>query len=447
LHPEDVAVVKRMHREHLENHVPYEVEFRLRHLSGDYRYYFARGKTLRDDQGLPLRTTGVRTDITNLKTTELALAASERRFFMTFEQAPVGIAHIDSTGRFTRVNQKYCDILGFTPDEWLNLNFQDITHADDKAEEEADYARLKSKELESYTRENRSIRKEGSFVWVSRSVSIVWDEQGAFEYAIVIAEDISAKKMAEQALLESQRKLAESNRDLEQFAAIASHDLQAPLRKVRVFCDMICESARGKVDASTLDLIDRSKAALASAQNLVKDLLSLAVINKDERPLREVDLSRVIYRVLGNLDQEIKQKRAKITLGCIATVWGDEVQLEQLIQNLISNALKYQPAGQTPQIQIESACFDHAFCQFSIQDNGIGIPAEYQERIFEPFERLHGKKGPYEGTGIGLSICKRIVERHGGTIAVDSEPGMGSRFTIRLPQYAETERLERQLIG
>lgn len=141
----------------------------------------------------------------------------------------------------------------------------------------------------------------------------------------------------------------------------------------------------------------------------------------------------MVYRALTNLDQEVREKRAKVIIDSSETLVADEAQLEQLIQNLISNGLKYQPPGQEPEIHIESTCFDPSFCQFSVRDNGIGIPPEQVERIFEPFERLHGKASQYEGTGVGLAICRRIVERHGGSISVEGEPGKGSRFIVRLP--------------
>jgi two-component system, chemotaxis family, sensor kinase Cph1 len=195
----------------------------------------------------------------------------------------------------------------------------------------------------------------------------------------------------------------------------------------------VYEGIKGKVDPATLDLVDRSKWSMDKAQTLVQDLLALSRATKEGRPFQKVELSKVVYRALTNLDQEIREKRAKVFIDSSETLIADEAQLEQLIQNLISNALKYQPPGQEPEIHIKSACIDHIYCQFEIRDNGIGIPPEQSERIFEPFERLHGKSSQYEGTGVGLAICKRIIERHAGTIRVESEPGQGSRFVVQLP--------------
>jgi PAS domain S-box-containing protein len=384
-------------------------------------------------------------DMTERKQVEEELVQSEARLRTLVDSNMLGIFEWDKqTGLITEANDAFLELLDYTKEDvlfgkvsWIELTPPEFLELDMR-----NYEQMTTHPLgrcEPY--EKQLITRNGERIDILVASAFY---KGQWQKGVSCVLDISQRKQAEQALVESQRQLAESNRDLEQFAAIASHDLQAPLRKVRLFSDMIYENAKGKVDASTLDLIDRSKRSLESAQNMVRDLLALSKISKEEQVFRTVELSKVLYRVLTNLDQEIRQKHAKVIIHSTETITADEAQLEHLLQNLISNALKYQPDGQEPVIQVESSCSAAGFCQFSIQDNGIGIPPEQAERIFEPFARLHPKSSPYEGTGIGLAICRRIVERHGGSIAVESELDKGSKFIIRLPHHLEPTGIHKQ---
>lgn len=253
------------------------------------------------------------------------------------------------------------------------------------------------------------------------------------------------RKALEAELENYTRKLTESNQDLEHFATVASHDLQAPMRKALMFSDMVIEKNKMNLDLETLDWMERVRRSLTSMQHLITDLLALSKVSRSDRPFQEVDISTVVQRVLTMLDDQIRERHARITVDAHDSVVADELQLEQLLQNLIGNALKYQQADREPEIAIQSGCVAGEFCYISVQDNGIGIPPDQHERIFQPFERLHGKTSPYEGTGVGLAICKRIAERHGGEITVESEPGKGSRFTVRLPYRQTQQELEARL--
>ncbi len=297
VHPDDRNRVQQIIQSHLMHNTPYELEFRMQQASGQYRYYYARAKTRRDANGKPLRTTGVRTDITELKETELALVASEQRFLLTFEQAPVGIGHIGPDGQFIRLNQKYCEILGYTHDELLGLTFQAITYPEDQPADLELYAKLNAKEIPSYTREKRSIRKDGSLVWVNRSVSIVWDETGQFDYAIVVAEDITQKKQVEEALTQYATKLEQSNRDLEQFATIASHDLQAPLRKVLMFSESLKIKYGAGLPEEGMDYIERMQRATKRMQDLISDILVLSRISRKGKPFKPVQLVQTASKI------------------------------------------------------------------------------------------------------------------------------------------------------
>jgi PAS domain S-box-containing protein len=432
IHPDDVAKVREVMQNHLQWDTPYEIEFRMRQASGQYRYYLARGKTLRDTEGRPLRTTGVRTDITRLKETELALAASERRFLLTFELAPVGIGHIGPNEKFTRLNRKYCEILGYTQEELLQLTFQDITYPEDLAADLALYTQLKNKEIPSYTREKRSIRKDGMLVWVNRSVSIVWDEQGMFDYAIVVVEDITQKKQSEEALASYATKLEQSNRDLEQFATIASHDLQAPLRKVILFSESLKEKEGANLSETGNDYIERMQRATKRMQDLISDLLSLSRVSRKGNPFQPNQLTDIIHAAMDDLEVIIRETSATVELvGDFPRLEVDERQMQQVFMNLIGNALKFHKDGEAPRVTITSEVRANR-CQILVQDQGIGFEPVYAQRIFRVFERLHGES-QYPGTGIGLAIVQKIIERHNGTIIAQGQSGQGATFIITLP--------------
>jgi signal transduction histidine kinase len=270
-------------------------------------------------------------------------------------------------------------------------------------------------------------------VWTEEEKGIIFEVANQAAIAIYQAELFAQEQTAKDALQEYRVLLEQSNRDLEHFATVASHDLQAPLRKIKLFCEQIHAAAKDKLDPDTLDLMRRVDRAIITAQKLVTDLLALSKAANSTRPFSQVDLSAVLHKVLANLDVQIQEKKAQIDVGQLVTLIGDPTQFEQLLQNLIENSLKYQPEGQKPVIKIYSDCQHEQYCELIVEDNGIGFDSAQAERIFQPFERLHGKSSPYEGTGVGLAICKRIAERHQGSIKAQSSPGHGAKFTVRLP--------------
>lgn len=225
------------------------------------------------------------------------------------------------------------------------------------------------------------------------------------------------------------RRLEISNRELEQFAAIASHDLQEPLRKVRMFSQMIAEQCTddGK------EYVERMQASVSRMQDLITDVLALSRINRTGQPFQTVDLNQCIQNVLDDLALTIQEEKPHLVIEPLLCVEGDGRQLEQLFLNLIGNALKFHLPGEAPNIHISGAMSGKGQYCISVSDQGIGFNPIYQERIFEPFERLHGRTGKYMGTGMGLAIARKIVERHNGTIQVVSQEGDGTCFMVTLP--------------
>jgi signal transduction histidine kinase len=231
--------------------------------------------------------------------------------------------------------------------------------------------------------------------------------------------------------------LERSNAELEQFASIASHDLQEPLRKVRTFTQRVTVMEEEHLSEQARDYLDRANAAAERMQKLIEDLLRYSRVATHGRPFAPVELGALTCEVLGDLEAQIERSGAVIELSELPTISGDALQLRQLIQNLISNALKFRREGVTPKVSI-GATSVNGKVELTVRDNGIGFDSRYSQRIFRVFERLHGR-GEYPGTGIGLALCRRIAERHGGTIAADGVPDGGATFTVTLPRNQREE--------
>lgn len=228
------------------------------------------------------------------------------------------------------------------------------------------------------------------------------------------------------------RKVERSNMELENFATIASHDLQSPLRKIATFGDMFAQAAGEELNEECRDYLARMKKSIQRMQGLITDLLDLSRINRKGKPFRKTDLDDVVHQAMDDLSEQIQSRNAEIDVHVNCVLDADQEQLQQVLVNLIENGLKFSRQGEAPKLHIEAEPLDEQVCMLKVQDNGIGIQSEYYEKIFEVFSRLHGQEA-YPGTGIGLSLVKKIVERHQGEITVESVPDNGSTFLIRLP--------------
>lgn len=263
---------------------------------------------------------------------------------------------------------------------------------------------------------------------------------GSAERAILLTiEDITDRRVAEEALAERTLELERSNRELERFAAIASHDLQEPLRKIRTYADLLQQRHALALDETVRDHLQRIVSAAGRMQTLIGDLLQLSRITVAPRPFVQVDLQQVVREVLNDMEVALRESNGTVDVAPLPTIDGDPLQMRQLFQNLLSNAIKFRRPDAAPRITIRSeaeAMSDAAAHHvITVCDNGIGFNQQYAALIFEPFERLHGRM-EYGGTGIGLAITERIVHRHAGTISAQGTPGRGASITVRLPHAA-----------
>jgi PAS domain S-box-containing protein len=270
---------------------------------------------------------------------------------------------------------------------------------------------------------------DGSAVSVSVSISPVGEE--AEEGAVVIARDIRARKRAEQELNDALTHLEQSNRELEDFAYVASHDLQEPLRKIQAFGDLLKAKHAAALPDQARDYIERMQSAAKRMQVLINDLLSFSRVTTKAQPFVRVDLGRIASEVVKDLEGRLHETHGRIELGPLPTIEADPLQMRQLLQNLAGNALKFHRPDVPPVVSVSGA-IENGRCRITVSDNGIGFEEKYAERIFTMFERLHAR-ARYEGTGIGLAICKKIAERHGGTIVAHAAVDAGATFIVTLP--------------
>ena len=383
------------------------------------------------------------------KRAEEALRMSEEKYRRIVETANEGILVADVDFRVKYVNQKLADMLGYLPEEIIGRLLGYFMFPEDLADDQEKRSHRSQGLNETYERRFR--RKDGGECWTIISATAIRTEDGGFKGSFAMFTDITVRRQAEEALRRSHHdlelkvhdrtaeiktymtKLEKSNEALQEFAVIASHDLQEPLRKVSTFGKMLKQKCDSSLGTEGNDYLERMLNANERMQSLLKGLLDYSRVTLADNPFVRVALSEIIRAVLSDLEVRIEKTGGEVQFGDLPVIQADPTQMQQLFQNLIGNALKFHKEGERPFIKISGGTADGNYCRIVVQDNGIGFEGQYFKKIFAPFQRLHGKSSPYEGTGMGLAICKRIVERHGGSITAKSEPGVGSRFVITLP--------------
>jgi PAS domain S-box-containing protein len=373
---------------------------------------------------------------------EEALRESEQKLRAIFNQAAVGMAVAGLDGRFEQVNARFSEILGYSPEELFQLTFRDLTHPEDWPESEIKSRQLLDRELSDFSVENRYHRKDGSSLWSLTTVTLLRDEEGRARRFVGIIEDITSRKQAEaelqqakeeleQRVLERTASLRETTEHLEAFCYTIAHDLRSPLRAQQSFAQVLLEDYKDRLDPAGLEYVQRIMNSAKRLDGLVDDLLTYSRLSREELEFETVDLENVFRDAQSALTPEINHREAILSIEPLLPVSAYLPILQHVITNLISNALKFSKPGEPPRIRVWSEQRD-GFVRLWVEDNGVGISPENTEQIFGVFYRLH-RMDKYPGTGIGLAIVRKGVERMGGRAGVESEPGKGSRFWIELP--------------
>ena len=400
-----------------------------------------------DETGRPTHFIGITRDITARKQAEALLRESEERFRATFEQAAVGTARLTPEGRWLEVNQRLCEIVGYTREELLTKTFQDITHPED-LETDLDFVRqMLAGEIQTYALEKRYWRKDGSLVWINLTVSLVREPAGAPHYFISVVEDIHARKQAEAALrqlneelerrvTERTAELKEANQELDAFSHSVSHDLRAPLRAISGFGQFLGEQCASTLDERGRGLLRHMMEAAARMTTLIDDLLQFAHASRSELRRRSVDLSTLAQEVVRDFQQAAPERQVQFLCAPGLNVSGDARLLRVVLVNLLGNAWKY--TGKAAEPRVEFGRLDGgAAGVFFIRDNGAGFDMKYLDRLFGAFQRLHSM-AEFEGTGVGLATVQRIIHRHGGKIWAEAKVNEGATFYFTVPESSSS---------
>lgn len=404
-----------------------------------------------DKTQTPRQLIAVSRDITGQKAAEQAIRESEESFRGTFDNAAVGIAHVGLDGSWLMVNDRLCQSVGYTREELLSKTFQDITHPEDLETDLNFLQQLHDGMIQTYAIEKRYYHKSGSLVWINLTVSLVRGDGGGPKYYIAVIQDITLRKQAENALKESEdrfRTLAEtleqtvtertselqrSNEDLQQFAHVASHDLKEPVRKIRTFSDRLHNEYESLLPERAKLYLSKIEASAERIYAMINGVLQYSTLDTAEQNLEEVDLGNLVQEITTDLDVVMEEKGAVLHQKKLPVVKGSPVLLYQLFYNLVGNSLKFTRPSVAPEITIAAErTADQKCWNITVEDNGIGFDQTEAEKIFHTFSRLH-PKDKYEGTGLGLALCKKIAERHGGSIEAEGLEGSGSKFTVILP--------------
>jgi PAS domain S-box-containing protein len=335
------------------------------------------------------------------------------------------------------------NILGYEPDEYVNRASYDLIHHDDLPAIREKSEALAKGTIDMFQVEYRCRHKNGSWR-ILEGVARRYDDETIDLHGIIVnSRDITDRKMAEKQLRNYTFKLEQSNRELQEFAYVASHDLQEPLRKVQAFGDRLEKKCAAALSDEGRDYVNRMKNAAGRMQNLINDLLTFSRVATKTQPFQSVELKTIVEEVVSDLEVRIEQTGGRVEIGELPVLEADALQMRQLFQNLIGNGLKFHRADENPVVKVfvvkDSSSGDEiekGFCRIAIEDNGIGFDEKYLDRIFTVFQRLHGRM-EYEGSGIGLAVCRKIVERHSGQITAASEEGKGATFYIDLPVTQE----------
>ncbi|MGK2863680.1 MAG: PAS domain S-box protein, partial [Chitinophagaceae bacterium] len=462
IHEDDRKKVQKLWKYALENKAEYKSEGRVwskRHRS--FRYFEAAAVPLKDGQGNIKEWVGTLTDVHEQKMAEENLKEAARQFRFIADSMPQKVWTADAEGNRNYYNQQWIDYTGVSLEELKSMGMEIVIHADDIAKTKKRWKesiatgndfeieiRLRAKDGEyswhlsrgeAYKDENGRIK-----LWVGTNTEIQKQKMQALEFENAVHQRTNELKVAIEELNGKNIALKKVNKELESFAYISSHDLQEPLRKIQIFVNLISKNESENLSKKGKEYFERVITAAIRMQVLIEDLLAFSRISLGEKKVEVINLTNIIEEVKNELKEVIEEKNAIIEVKEMCDARITPFQFHQLIQNLLSNALKFSDPARSPHIIIESKMAEsselnndnlltkYKYCHIIVSDNGIGFEQEFKEQIFEVFQRLHNQE-IYPGTGIGLAIAKKIVENHNGIITATSELNKGTRFDIYLP--------------
>ena len=384
--------------------------------------------------------------------TEEALRHSELRFRTLIECLPQRVFFKDRNSVFLFVNSIFAGDFGLKPEQLVGKSDLDFFPKELAEKYRADDRRIMDQRKAETIEEMNVVGEMARYVEVVKAPVV--DNNGEVMGLLGVFTDITDRKMAEGTLKDFAARLERSNRELQDFAYVASHDLQEPLRKVSVFGERLKAKCSEVLGDEGKDYLDRMQKATGRMQGLINDLLNFSRVTTKSQPFAAVDLNEVVREVTTDLEARIEQVGGRVEAGQLPTIEAEPLHMRQLLQNLIGNALKFRRPDTKPVIKITAVIGKHPpapgsrstapreMVRLSVSDNGIGFDEKYTERIFQVFQRLHSR-AEYEGTGIGLAITRKIVEHHSGEITAKSKPGEGATFIVTLPvkQRKADERL------
>lgn len=443
VHVDDISRTRDAWSTAVEDKTLYEIEHRIKMNDGTFRWHLSRAFPQTEDGHMTWY--GTATDIQQVKDAEMAVRESEERFRIMADATPSIIWALTPQGTHRYLNRFALDYLGIRPEEISTLSWDAHIHPDDLASTQ----RVLSEALENrtpYSKEHRLRRYDGEYRWFLAKGAPSYYINGDLYGFVGSGTDIHEWKLAQQILkkneeilenLVSERtlELQRSNNDLQQFAHVASHDLKEPIRKIKTFSYKLQDEFENTLNERGNSLLNKIIHSSDRMYAMINGILNYSVVSSDKGNLQHVDLNAIIRNVRNDLELLISEKNASIEYNDLPMVCANVDLIHQLFYNLINNSLKFSKANQASVIRItwqNATVHDHPYVEILIEDNGIGFDREYADHIFGTFVRLHSKDR-YEGSGLGLALCKRIVERYGGSIVADGKDGSGATFTFTLP--------------
>ena len=396
-------------------------------------------------------------DIAARRRAEESLAAEHNLLSSIMDTMPNHVFLKDAKGRFILDNEAHRRYLGLGETESIEGRSTAEYFPEAVAEKVSEDDRYVIETGQPILNREQLIPWQGREDWLETSKVPLRDTDGSIIGLVGISSDITQRKAAEEQLVRFAGQLERSNAELANFASVASHDLQEPLRKIQAFGDRLKVKCSAALGEQGLDYLARMQNAAERMQVLIQDLLKLSRVTSRAQPFAPCDLNVILAEVLSDLEVAIESQQARVEKDALPTIDADPLQLRQLFQNLVANALKFHRPAEPPRVEIRSRTFDlidtvmpgaklgDPVCEITVRDHGIGFEQKFADQIFVVFQRLHSR-AEYEGTGIGLAVCRKITDRHGGSIVAYSTCGDGASFVVTLPvkqPSAETHELKR----